>query len=239
MTNPNVRFVAGGVKTASSTGPGLPSTSRRPPSQSSVEAQGTPSADQRGPGDTDAQRRPVQQFVHVHHLAAGEQPARHGQPDQQQQHPQPADYASIDPVTNTLNWRRLPSAPAKFHCSSSSLGSGGTGIGAGTTTTTGVDVAGTINGEPATGIGADPDRQPGNSTTEALSLIVSATTPGSYGSLRSRTASRTPWATRYADRGRRLTAGSSWRENSLNTQITNAQQQITQHSEPVTPTRPT
>jgi flagellar hook-associated protein 2 len=59
-----------------------------------------------------------------------------------------------------------------------STGEAGTGTGA-----PGVDVAGTINGEPAKGMGQFLIGNKGNPNTEGLKILVSATTPGSYGTL--------------------------------------------------------
>ncbi len=57
-------------------------------------------------------------------------------------------------------------------------GEAGTGTGA-----AGTDVAGTINGEPATGIGQTLVGDKDNPTTEGLRLRISAQTPGSYGAV--------------------------------------------------------
>jgi flagellar hook-associated protein 2 len=57
-------------------------------------------------------------------------------------------------------------------------GEAGTGTGA-----AGTDVAGTINGEAATGSGQVLTGNSGNANTDGLALLVSAQTPGSYGTI--------------------------------------------------------
>ncbi|MDI6827447.1 MAG: flagellar filament capping protein FliD [Armatimonadota bacterium] len=57
-------------------------------------------------------------------------------------------------------------------------GEAGTGTGA-----AGTDVAGTINGEPATGNGQYLTGNVGNQNTEGLKIKITATTPGSYGAI--------------------------------------------------------
>jgi flagellar hook-associated protein 2 len=63
----------------------------------------------------------------------------------------------------------------------SNVASGGTGIGSSTVGADGTDVAGTINGEAATGLGQTLIGNSGNKNTDGLELNVTATTAGSYG----------------------------------------------------------
>ncbi len=65
-------------------------------------------------------------------------------------------------------------------------GETGTGTGAvgSASGTLGTDVAGTINGEPATGSGQVLTGNTGNTNTAGLSIRVTAKTPGDYGSIR-------------------------------------------------------
>lgn len=57
-------------------------------------------------------------------------------------------------------------------------GEAGTGTGA-----VGIDVAGTINGEAATGIGQTLTGNSGNANTDGLKLRITASAPGSYGTI--------------------------------------------------------
>jgi len=57
------------------------------------------------------------------------------------------------------------------------------GIGTTVLNADGLDVAGTINGETATGKGQILTGDTDNTTTEGLSLLITATAPGSYGSV--------------------------------------------------------
>ena len=61
---------------------------------------------------------------------------------------------------------------------SSAGGEAGTGTGA-----AGTDIAGTINGEAATGSGQVLTGNSGNANTDGLALLVTAQTPGSYGTI--------------------------------------------------------
>jgi flagellar hook-associated protein 2 len=67
----------------------------------------------------------------------------------------------------------------------SNLAAGATnsGIGLSPVVTAGTDVAGTINGELATGTGQTLVANAGNKTTDGLALTVTATQPGAYGTV--------------------------------------------------------
>lgn len=102
-----------------------------------------------------------------------------------------------------------------------------TGIGTATLSGAGQDVAGTINGEPATGLGQTLTGNSGNANTDGLQLLVTATSPGLYGSVNvvSGLADQVSnLANQITDptNGAVITA-----ENSINSQITLVQQQIT------------
>lgn len=66
----------------------------------------------------------------------------------------------------------------------SDVAPGGSGIGSAlTTATAGTDVAGTINGESATGNGQFLTGDAGNTNTDGLVLMITATSAGSYGTV--------------------------------------------------------
>ncbi|MDQ2686522.1 MAG: flagellar filament capping protein FliD [Armatimonadota bacterium] len=95
-------------------------------------------------------------------------------------------YAAIDssdPANQKLKLSSLQyGAGNGFTVSSDSAAdSTNSGLGASTTITDGQDVAGTINGEAATGKGRTLTGNAGNANTEGLQLLVSATSAGDYG----------------------------------------------------------
>ena len=103
------------------------------------------------------------------------------------------DTASLINNTSSLNSSVYATVDAGNHLvlSSQKYGSGNgftvasdtaasptnSGIGPSLTVAYGVDVAGTINGEPATGTGRTLTGNAGNATTEGLQLLVTATAP--------------------------------------------------------------
>ncbi|MDO8585749.1 MAG: flagellar filament capping protein FliD [Armatimonadota bacterium] len=73
---------------------------------------------------------------------------------------------------------------ARTIVASSSVSSGGTGLGsAQSTLIAGADIAGTINGEAGTGAGQILTGASGNATTDGLQLRITASAPGSYGTV--------------------------------------------------------
>ena len=233
--DPNVQFVSGGIKTASSTGPGFAVNITQAASQSSVEAQGAPSGTSTAPETLTFSGALFNNASTSITLPQGNSLQDTVNQINNSSNLSRLIYASIDPKTETLKLASLTFGSGTSFSVSSSLSGGGSGIGAGTTQTTGVDVAGTINGEPATGSGRTLTGNSGNSTTEALQPDRLRDGPRLLlGTSRSRTAWRTPWATRSRRSRTGTHGGVILAENSLNTQITNAQQQIQNIQDQVT-----
>lgn len=112
---------------------------------------------------------------------------------------------------------------------SSNVAAGASSTGIGTTTLSGAgqDVAGTINGEPATGLGQTLTGNSGNANTSGLQLLVTATAPGSYGTV-SVVSGLADQINNLANQITDPTSGAIiTAENSINTQVTQVQQQIT------------
>jgi len=111
---------------------------------------------------------------------------------------------------------------------SSSLGAStnNSGIGGAPTYTTGADVAGTINGEAAVGHGQSLTGAAGNKFTDGLTLTVTATTPGDYGSVITTQGIGTQLNNLLATILDPTNGQVQQAENALNTQITNNEQQI-------------
>lgn len=86
-------------------------------------------------------------------------------------------YASIDSSTHalTLSAQQYGAGNGFTVQSNTAASSSNSGIGTGTTITDGTDVAGTINGEAATGKGRTLTGAGGNAKTDGLALLVSAT----------------------------------------------------------------
>ncbi len=149
-------------------------------------------------------------------------------------------YASIDPATHALKLASLNYGSGTSFTIASSLTSGppyplgngptggGSGVAAGTTAAAGVDVAGTINNEPATGHGRTLAANPGNSTTAGITLLVSAPAPGAYGNVQITHGVADALGNALTQILDPTNGGVQLAENSLNTQITNAQTQIQQ-----------
>ena len=87
-------------------------------------------------------------------------------------------YASIDSGNHlVLSSQRYGSGTGFTVTSDTAASATNSGIGSALTVTYGVDVAGTINGEPATGTGRTLTGNAGDATTEGLQLLVTATAP--------------------------------------------------------------
>lgn len=88
-----------------------------------------------------------------------------------------AVYASIDSGNHlVLSSQKYGSGNSFSVASDSAATAASSGVGPSLPISYGVDVAGTINGEPATGTGRTLSGNSGNATTEGLQLLVSATT---------------------------------------------------------------
>ena len=232
--NPNVQFVAGGVKTGSSTGTGFAVNITQAASQSSVVAQAPQSGTSAAP-----ETLTFSGALFNNSSTSITLPQGNSLQDTVNQINSSSSlsrliYASIDPVTTTLKLASLTFGAGTGFSVGSSLSGGGSGIAAGTTQTSGTDVAGTINGEPATGSGRTLTGNSGNSKTEALSLIVSATSPGAYGHVQITHGVADAIGNALTQIEDGTHGGVILAENSLNTQITNAQQQIQNIQDQVT-----
>ncbi len=87
-------------------------------------------------------------------------------------------YASIDSGNHlVIASQRYGSGNGFTVASDTAASASNSGIGSALAATYGVDVAGTINGEPATGTGRTLTGSAGNATTEGLQILVSATAP--------------------------------------------------------------
>ena len=85
-------------------------------------------------------------------------------------------YASVDSSNHlVLSSQRYGSGNSFTVNSDSAATSTNSGVGPALSVSTGLDVTGTINGEPATGTGRTLSGNSGNATTEGLQLLVSAT----------------------------------------------------------------
>ena len=226
--NGNVQFVSGNIKTQASSGVGYPVVITQAASQSSVLAQAAP------PGTSTApETLTFSGALFSNTTASLTLPQGNSLQDTVNQINASSSlsgkvYASIDPTTHALKLSSLSYGSGTDFSVASGQTSGGSGIAAGTTATTGVDVAGTINGEPATGQGRTLTGNAGNSTTEGINLLVSATTAGSYGHVQvthGLADALNNAATKIMDPTQ---GGVILAENSLNTQISSAQTQIQQ-----------
>jgi flagellar hook-associated protein 2 len=143
-------------------------------------------------------------------------------------------YATIDSTTGALEIASLNYGSGTDFTASSNLTSGGSGIGIGTTVSAGVDVAGTINNEPATGKGRTLTANGGNNTTTGITLLVSAATAGSYGNIQITHGVADALNNNLTQVLDPTNGSIQLAENSLNTQISNAQTQIKQVQDQVT-----
>ncbi len=227
-SNSDVQFVSGSVKTQTSTGPGYAVNVTQAASQSSALAgaaqTGTSTAPETltfggalfnnsGVSITLPQGNSLQDTVNQINASS----ALSG-----------SIYASIDPTTHALKVASLNYGSGTDFTVASSLSSGGSGVAAGTTVSSGVDVAGTINNEPATGKGRTLTANSGNSTTDGITLLVSAATAGSYGSVQITHGVADALGNALTQILDPTSGGVQLAENSLNTQISNAQTQIQQ-----------
>lgn len=145
-------------------------------------------------------------------------------------------YASIDQATSKLVLSSSKYGAGNGFTASSDLAGDATnsGIGAAATITDGADVQGTINGEPATGVGQTLTGNSGNATTEGLNLLVTGTQTGSLGHVtvtHGVADAVGSLITGYLDP---TAGGVIGAENTLNSQINDAQTQITQMQDQVT-----
>jgi flagellar hook-associated protein 2 len=145
-------------------------------------------------------------------------------------------YASIDQSTNKLVLSSIGYGTGNSFSVSSSLAGDGTnsGIGTNTTVTDGTDVAGTINGEPATGKGQTLTGKTGNATTEGITLLVTGTQTGTVGHVAITHGVADAASSLVTSLIDPTTGGVIQAENALNSQITDAQTQITQMQAQVT-----
>jgi len=140
-------------------------------------------------------------------------------------------YARIDSGNHLVLASNRYGSGTGFSVSSDSTASGGSsGIGPALTVQSGVDVQGTINGEPATGTGRTLTGNAGNAHTEGLQLLVAATAASTSGGVTGHAAVTHGVA---ESLGRTLTQildpinGSViGAEHSLNSQISDTQDQI-------------
>ncbi len=91
-------------------------------------------------------------------------------------------YARVDAANHLVISSQRYGSGTGFSVSSDRAADGtNSGVGPSLATTFGTDVAGTINGEPATGIGRTLTGNAGNASTEGLQLLVSATSASPAG----------------------------------------------------------
>lgn len=142
-------------------------------------------------------------------------------------------YARIDSTNHLVISSQRYGSGTGFSVSSDSAVSGtNSGVGSSLATTFGLDVAGTINGEPATGIGRTLTGNAGNAKTEGLQLLVSATAASPAGGATGHVTVNKGVAdglnltlTQMLDPVNGAVAGA---ETSLNSQISDTQDQISQ-----------
>lgn len=140
-------------------------------------------------------------------------------------------YASVDSGNHLVLSSQTYGSNNSFSVASDTAASAtNSGIGSSLAVTYGVDVAGTINGEPATGTGRTLSGNIGNATTEGLQVLVSATTPsgatpGHIAVTHGIADGLNQNLTQLLDPVNGAVAGA---ETSLNSQISDAQSQIAQ-----------
>jgi len=140
-------------------------------------------------------------------------------------------YARLDAGNHLVIASNRYGSSTNFSVSSDSAATGtNSGIGPTLTVQFGVDVQGTINGEPATGIGRTLTGNAGNAHTEGLALLVTATTASPAGGVTGHAAvthgiadSLGQTLTQILDPINGAVVGA---EKSLNSQITDTQDQI-------------
>lgn len=226
--NPDVQFVSAGVKTASSLGTGFAVNITQTAAQSSALAQGVQSGTSTVPETLTFNGALFNNSATSITLPQGNSLQDTVNQINSSSNLNGLVYASIDPTTHALKLSSISYGASTGFSVTSSAPSGGSGIGTGTTATTGTDVAGTINGEPATGKGRTLTGNSGNNTTEALTLLVSATAPGSYGHVQITHGVADALGNALTQILDPTNGGVTLAENSLNTQISSAQTQIQQ-----------
>ena len=140
-------------------------------------------------------------------------------------------YASVDSSNHlVLSSQRYGSGNSFTVNSDSAATSTNSGVGPALSVSTGLDVTGTINGEPATGTGRTLSGNSGNATTEGLQLLVSATaasgaTPNHVAVTHGVADSLSQTLTQLLDPINGAVAGA---EAGINSQISDTQSQIAQ-----------
>lgn len=140
-------------------------------------------------------------------------------------------YASVDSSNHlVLSSQRYGSGNSFTVASDSAAAVTNSGIGPTLSVSTGLDVTGTINGEPATGTGRTLSGNAGNATTEGLQLLVGATaasgaTPSHVAVTHGVADSLSQTLTQLLDPINGAVAGA---EAGLNSQISDTQAQIAQ-----------
>ncbi len=140
-------------------------------------------------------------------------------------------YASVDSSNHlVLSSQKYGSGNSFAVTSDSAAAATNSGIGPSLLVNTGLDVTGTINGEPATGTGRTLAGNAGNATTEGLQLLVSATaasgaTPSHVAVTHGVADSLSQTLTQLLDPINGAVAGA---ETGLNSQISDTQAQIAQ-----------
>jgi flagellar hook-associated protein 2 len=227
-TNSNVTFVSGSVKTQASSGAGYAVNITQPATQAVVNA---------GTAQTSPLAQPETLTFTGSLFGTGSVSITISQGSTEQN--------IIDQINQDGNLNQVLFASqntnGKLQLSSKGFGSSDqfsvvsnlaagantTGIGTNSLTGAGQDVAGTINGEPATGIGQTLTGKPGNANTAGLQLLVTATSAGSYGAVNivhGLADQINSLSTQITDPN---TGSIIDAEDSINTQITQVQQQIT------------
>ncbi|MBV9851007.1 MAG: flagellar filament capping protein FliD [Armatimonadetes bacterium] len=224
--NPGVQFVTGSIKTQASSGPGYAINITQAATQSSALAQAAQSGTSTAP-----ETLTFNGALFNNSATSITLPAGNALQDTVNQINASSSlngkiYASIDPATHALKLASLSYGSGTGFTVTSDQTSGGSGIAAGTTATAGVDVQGTINGEAATGQGRTLTGNAGNSTTEGIQLLVSATSAGAYGHVQVTHGVADALGNALTQIMDPISGGVILAENSLNTQISNAQQQI-------------
>ena len=140
-------------------------------------------------------------------------------------------YASVDSSNHlVLSSQKYGSGNSFAVASDSAASATNSGVGPSLAVSTGLDVTGTINGEPATGTGRTLSGNAGNATTEGLQLLVSATsasgtTPSHVAVTHGVADSLAQTLTQLLDPINGAVAGA---ESGLNSQISDTQAQIAQ-----------
>lgn len=145
-------------------------------------------------------------------------------------------YATIDQATNKLVLSSTKYGAGHGFTVTSDTAADGTNSGIGTSTAIadGADVQGTINGEPATGVGQTLTGNAGNATTEGLQLLVTGTQTGALGHVTVTHGVADAVGSLIKGYLDPVTGSVIGAENTLNSQINDAQTQIQQMQDQVT-----